>query len=52
MGKFGKHWESETTVCVIDDNWKGQEEAGTLTQIKPCKSEGRYEALKYLTPEI
>ena len=29
-----------------------QEEAGTLTQFKPCKSERRYEALKYLTPKM
>lgn len=57
MDKYGKPWELETNVCVVDvikerHKKEHQEEAGTLTQIKPCKSEGKYEAPKYLTPEI
>ena len=66
MGKYGKPWEPETIVCAVDGYWKEaknktkqtnkqkthQEEAGTLTQFKPCKSERRYEALKYLTPKM
>lgn len=52
MGKFGKHWEPETIVCVIDGCWKEARRSGNTTQIKPCKSEGRYDVLKYLTPKI
>lgn len=44
MAKYRKPWEMETTVCVVDviekkPKREHQKEAGTLTQIKSCKSE-------------
>lgn len=54
MGNLESRKPQSVYLIVIEKKQKEehQKEAGMLTQIKPCKSEARYEVLKYLTPKI
>lgn len=54
MGSL-ESWKPLSVYLIVIEKKQKEDhhkEAGTHTQIKPCKSAVRYEALNYLTPKI